>query len=124
MSIAPGGSCQISVTFNPTAAGSLPTTITIASNDPITPAYTENITGTGVAPIVTLSPSPLDFGNQLINTTGGTITLTVSNGGAALVNLITSSLGFVRDERLRVRAARNGYLPLGRNGRSGRKLHH
>ena len=49
------------------------------------------LNGTGVGPIVHLTPSPYDFGNQLINTTGAAVTLTVTNDAAATGDLITSS---------------------------------
>ena len=47
--IAPGGRCSAIVTFNPTAAGTYPATLTINSNDQISPGPSVSITGTATA---------------------------------------------------------------------------
>ena len=49
--VSAGGSCTLNVTFNPSSAGAKNATLTIASNDPLTPEVTVNIAGTAVAPV-------------------------------------------------------------------------
>ena len=46
-SLAIGASCNVFVTFTPTAGGTRAGTVVIASNDPITPAFTVTTTGYG-----------------------------------------------------------------------------
>ncbi len=53
--IAPAGSCTVSVTFTPDAAGAKATALAIASNDPSTPAKSVTLTGTGALPTFTIS---------------------------------------------------------------------
>jgi hypothetical protein len=62
-----GATCAISVTFTPTALGSLSGTLTINDNAPNSP-QTTLLSGTGVAP-ATLTPSSLAFGSQAVGTT-------------------------------------------------------
>ncbi|MGD1098213.1 MAG: choice-of-anchor D domain-containing protein [Bryobacteraceae bacterium] len=95
-SVAPGSFQFVTIAFSATSAGAQSGTITIVSNDPITPSLTVNVTGTGVAPVVTpvinVTPTNLNFGSV---TTGKTsdLTLTVYNSGsgALTVNSVTSS---------------------------------
>jgi ASPM-SPD-2-Hydin domain-containing protein/HYDIN/CFA65/VesB family protein len=87
--LAAGGSCQISVTFNPTAAGSHTATLSIsdsATNGPQTVALSGTATAAGVS-----VPATLDFGNVLPNTTA-TKTLTITNNGSAPLNVSAISL--------------------------------
>src|SRR5207253_3935910 len=67
-SVAAGANCAISVTFTPTATGTRTGAITITDNAAGSP-QSVNLTGTGAAPGVSLSPSSLTFGNQNLNTT-------------------------------------------------------
>ena len=48
--VAPGGSCQVSVLFAPTAAGAYSGTLAVNSNDPDTPQASIALTGTGSSP--------------------------------------------------------------------------
>src|SRR5207253_501563 len=65
-SVAAGANCAISVTFTPTATGTRTGAITITDNAAGSP-QSVNLTGTGAAPGVSLSPSSLTFGNQNLN---------------------------------------------------------
>ena len=71
-----GESCTIKVAFRPSAKGVQTGTVTItddAANSPQTIA----LTGTGT--VVQLSPSALDFGDQVVGTTSDPLTATVTN---------------------------------------------
>jgi len=79
--IVPGASVTLNVTYSPTVAGSNSGSITITSNDPLTPASTISLTGTAtaaaVAPTITTPPA-----NQTV-TAGQTATFAVVAAGTA-----------------------------------------
>jgi uncharacterized repeat protein (TIGR01451 family) len=75
-----GDSCQLSVTFTPSAGGSRNATLAIASDDPGGPRLVSLI-GTGLVSHFALSPKPLAYGNVLTGQSK-TLTLTLSNSGS------------------------------------------
>jgi len=90
--LAAGRSCTITVTFRPAAQGAFSGTLTISSNDPVNPALTVTLTGTGVAPVAalgSLTPSPL------VATRGssaqGTVTLSNTGTYALTINSVAIS---------------------------------
>jgi hypothetical protein len=86
----PGNTCTVTATFKPSALGSENTTLTVTFQGG-TPPATDNLTGTGVFPQATPSPSPVNFNNQVINTTSGAMTLTLTNGGTDVLHLAASN---------------------------------
>ena len=78
--VAPGGTCSIVVTFTPGATGARSATVTVASN--AGPA-TITLTGTGVAPAISVPTTSVAFGNTLVGATAGPVDVTVSNPGTA-----------------------------------------
>src|SRR5450631_1444036 len=92
-SLAPnGGSCPINVTFKPTGTGSRTATLTVATNDPLTPTVTVALTGTGTA--VGLNPTSLNFGSVNVGTNGPTLAVTLTNLNTGTTRLTISSLSF------------------------------
>ena len=91
-SVAASDSCTVNVTFSPTATGALTGTLTITdnSNGATGNAQTVTLTGTGMAPLVTLSAPGLNFGSQPISTTSAAQAETVTNAGTA--NLMISAI--------------------------------
>jgi len=89
-SVAAGGNCTINVTFTPTATGSRSATLTVTDNASNSP-QTAGVSGTGVGPTASLSPTSLSFGKQNVNTTSAPKTVTLSNTGNAplTINSIT-----------------------------------
>ena len=85
-SLAPAANCAISVTFAPTAPGSRTGTLTITGNAPGSP-HVINLSGTGIQPVVALSPLSLSFGNQLVGTTSAAQPLTLNNTGDAPLSI-------------------------------------
>jgi len=90
-------SCTINVSFLPTASGTQTGTLTItdfAGNSPQTVA----LSGTGVAPGVSLSATALSFPAQTVSTTSSpqTITLTNTASGALTPLLINPSGDFAQ----------------------------
>ena len=82
-SIAGPGSCTINVTFNPTGTGARSASVTL--NDSV---GTQNVplTGTGVAPPISLSPTSIAFGNE---TVGVPVVkpVTVKNNGTTAISV-------------------------------------
>ncbi len=83
LSLAPGASSPIAVTFLPTAAGARSAFIVIGSNDPANPVLTVALTGNGTVPVAGVSPGALAFGNQMLGTQSAARSVTLSNTGAA-----------------------------------------
>jgi hypothetical protein len=92
-SLAPGGSCTISVTFTPTAGGGRSGALTLTDNAGNSP-QTVILSGTGLAPVVSLSAATLSFAGQTVSTTSPPQTLTLTNTGAgALTHLAVTPTG-------------------------------
>jgi hypothetical protein len=87
--LVPGFSCTISVTFKPLATGARTASVSIADNAAGSP-QTVTLTGTGAAgttPLVTFTPSSLNFANVPINTTSASQAATLTNTGAAPLSI-------------------------------------
>jgi len=101
-SLAANSSCDIGVIFSPTTAGSQSATLTISDN---TAAGSESVglSGNGVQPTATLSPTSLSFPDTLVGTTSTsqTVTLTNTNTNTAAVlnigNITFSNTTFALD---------------------------
>ncbi|HEV8592323.1 MAG TPA: choice-of-anchor D domain-containing protein, partial [Pyrinomonadaceae bacterium] len=74
-----GGNYQFNVTFTPSARAARSITMTFAHNAGTTAST--NLTGTGVAPVVGVSPASLSFGDQANGTTSAPQAFTISNNG-------------------------------------------
>ena len=85
-SVQPNGSCQISVTFTPTTTGTRNAAVAITDNAPNSPQSVP-LTGVGVLPAVTLSPTSLTFSTQLIFTTSPAQQVTLTNTGAGVLTI-------------------------------------
>lgn len=81
-----GGSCSITVTFTPSATGTRTAAVSIAVDAPASP-QTLPLTGTGVLPAVTLSPTSLAFFNQTIDTTSTAQSATLTNTGLGILTV-------------------------------------
>jgi hypothetical protein len=85
-SLGEGGTCTISVTFTPTAAGTVSGTLTITDNaSPST--QTVSLSGTGAVPTVSVSPPSLTFGSQGVGTSSAPQSVTVTNTGTVAVTI-------------------------------------
>jgi hypothetical protein len=96
-SVAANATCQISVTFTPSALGTRNAFLSINDNAPGSP-QTVNLTGvTPAAPLLTLSPVSITFPGQYVGTSGLPQTVTATNTGNAalsITSVATSSLDF------------------------------
>jgi Abnormal spindle-like microcephaly-assoc'd, ASPM-SPD-2-Hydin len=89
-SLPAGTSCAISVTFTPTASGSRSGTLSITDNAAGSP-QTVSLSGTGIAPLATLSLDSLNFGNQNAGTTSPPRSITLTNSGTAAMTITSIS---------------------------------
>ena len=81
-SLAVGASCTVSVTFLPTATGARAANVQVTDNAADSPESV-SLSGTGIAPAVTLAPSSLTFSSQPLGSTSGAQSVTLTNSGAA-----------------------------------------
>ena len=81
-------SCEVSVTFTPTAVGSRSAILTVTDTSSDSP-QTVQLAGTGVQPTepVGLTPASLNFGTVLIGITSSTQTVTLTNSGNNTLNI-------------------------------------
>lgn len=88
--VGPGGSCRIEATFSPTATGMRSTTLRVNSNAEGSP-HDFTLTGVGIQPAVSLSPTSLNLGSQLVGFVNGpdNVTLTNSGGDQLVIGSIT-----------------------------------
>ena len=85
-SLAAETGCSIDVAFTPTVTGLLSGDLTIASDDPSGPQIVA-LSGTGIAPAVSLSSTSLTFVAQLVGATGDSQIVTLTNTGSASLNI-------------------------------------
>ena len=85
-SVASGGSCTISVTFTPSASGSRTASVSVTDNASGSP-QTVGLSGAGVAPAVSLSPTSLSFVSQTIGTSSTVQTITLTDSGSATLSI-------------------------------------
>jgi len=85
--ISAGGNMTFNAIFAPTSSGAVTGTIQLATNG-VPAQLTINLSGTGVAPTLSLSanPSSLSFGNVTVNTSTS-LTTTLTNNGNANVTI-------------------------------------
>ena len=91
--LAAGANCAMTVTFTPSATGARSANISISDNASGSP-HSVPLAGTGVtpAPGVTLNPTSVSFGNQLVGTTSATRTATLTNSGTAALTITSIAL--------------------------------
>jgi hypothetical protein len=88
-SVPPNGSCDISVTFTPKATGTRKASVSFIDSAPNSPQKVP-LTGVGVLPAVTLSPTKLTFPTQLVFTSSSPQPVQLSNSGLGV--LVISSI--------------------------------
>ncbi len=91
--IQPGSTCYVYVYFNPTAAGPVTGTLTIADNSPGGP-HTVALSGTGIpaSQEIVLSQTSVAFGNQPAGSSGSQTTVYVANQGSTNVTITSIAL--------------------------------
>ena len=88
-----GQSCTLTVMFKPSAIGARTATLQIATNAPTSPDSVA-LSGNGIATVGSITPSSLDFGMQLVQTSStGNKAATIRNTGNAVLHLDTPVIG-------------------------------
>jgi hypothetical protein len=92
-----GSNCAISVTFAPTGMGTMSANLMITDSAAGSPQNV-SLLGTGVAPVVGLSPASLTFATQVVGTTSPAQVVTLSNSGssALAITSITASTSYAQ----------------------------
>jgi Bacterial Ig-like domain (group 3)/FG-GAP-like repeat/Abnormal spindle-like microcephaly-assoc'd, ASPM-SPD-2-Hydin len=85
-SLTPNNSCQIGVTFTPTTTGTRNGAVSVTDNAPGSPQSVP-LTGVGVVPAVTFSPTSLTFPTQLVFTASKAQPVTLTNSGAGVLKI-------------------------------------
>lgn len=93
-SVAAGSSCQLNVTFTPTATGSRTGQLTIVESQSAATLVVA-LAGTGAAPpppptyAASASPASLSFGTQAISTSSTSQSVTLTNTGSGVLSIIS-----------------------------------
>lgn len=90
-SVAAAGSCTLSITFTPTAAGARAGSTTLQDNSAGSP-HIISLQGAGSGPGVSLSPGSLSFGNVLLGTSSAAQSVALTNTGNSVLNLSNVSV--------------------------------
>ncbi|MGA8143448.1 MAG: choice-of-anchor D domain-containing protein [Candidatus Acidiferrales bacterium] len=87
-----GGSCMVSVTFKPIAAGNCSASILVSDNATGNP-HTVPLSGTATQSAVMISPSSANFAGQLVGTPSQPVAITITNSGngALLIGSVSFS---------------------------------
>jgi uncharacterized membrane protein len=88
-SLAMGANCQISVKFTPAAAGKRSAQLSITDSACGLPQVV-NLSGT--ATNVTLAPSPVNFGTEVVGVTSSPLDVTLTNHGTKAITVKTVSI--------------------------------
>ena len=96
-SLAAGANCTISVIFTPSSpAGAKSASVQIADNASGSPQLV-GLSGTGIEPVINLSPAKVAFPAQLVGTTSAPQTLTVKNAASGTDTLRISGISITGD---------------------------
>ncbi len=90
--IAPASTCTIGVTFTPASTTSYTAALNFTDDASSSP-QTVGLSGTGTAPVASLSSPSLAFGTQNVGTTSALQTVIVTNTGTANLAISTVDLG-------------------------------
>jgi hypothetical protein len=88
IAILAGSSCIFNVTFTPTAGGARSSNLSVVSDSAGSPNLVA-VSGTGVAaaPLVSLNPTSLNFGDQTLSTTSTVRSIILTNTGSGTLNI-------------------------------------
>jgi hypothetical protein len=90
--LAVGKTCTIIISFAPNATGPQTGTLTVASNEAASPTII-HLSGVGIGPIVSLSPTSLSFANQRVGVTSSSQPVLLKNTGVtalAIANIMAT----------------------------------
>ncbi len=82
----PKSACQVNVTFTPTGTGARTATVLVTDSAVGSP-HQITVTGTGTAPVVSLSSTSMSFGTQLVGTRSHIHFLNLTNTGTGTLDI-------------------------------------
>lgn len=91
LSVGPGVTSPLNVTFIPNAETAFTGTLTANTNDPMNPTISVALSGSGGLPHIAVSSASLNFGSVAV-CQSASLTLTISNTGAASLNVSAINL--------------------------------
>ncbi|MEZ4706747.1 MAG: choice-of-anchor D domain-containing protein [Caldilineaceae bacterium] len=93
--LSPGASCDVELTFTPTATGGQSGVLTVDSSDADEASVTVNLSGTGVvqAPDINVQPTTLTFNDTVLNSASPAQTITIDNTGTGNLTIQNLTLG-------------------------------
>jgi beta-propeller repeat-containing protein/ASPM-SPD-2-Hydin domain-containing protein/HYDIN/CFA65/VesB family protein len=89
ITVNPGGSCTISVTFSPKTINTLTGSLSVTDNAPGSP---QRVTLKGTGTYIQLTPASENFGNQPVGTKSLPKTITLTNKGSVTVDITGISI--------------------------------
>jgi hypothetical protein len=90
----PGGSCTVPVTFTPNGTGLREAQISATEQTPVgVQTRAINLLGTGILPELSVPAAPVAYGNQLVGTLIGPRGVVVSNTGTDTLHVGTATFG-------------------------------
>ena len=92
--ICPGENRTLTITFAPESMGDKTATLSIHSNDPVTPAFLVLLSGTGLTPRIKITPLRIDFGRIKVGQRSKHSVLTISNTGNSPLHITHISLSY------------------------------
>jgi len=90
-SLNPASSCKISVSYLPTGVFSAIASVTVKTNAASSPD-TVSLTGTGIAPLVSIAPTSKGFGSVMVGTSSTPQAFVLTNSGTAALNITSIAL--------------------------------
>jgi hypothetical protein len=90
--LAPTSTCTITLTFTPAVSGARSATLLVSGAAPANTA-TVSLSGTGGGPVISVSPTSLGFGGQVVTTTSAGQSVIVSNTGNVTLTALSVSFG-------------------------------
>jgi hypothetical protein len=85
-SLAVGANCTVNLTFAPTGGG-VRTAMIVVSDNVSGPAPAINLTGIGLAPVASLSPTSLTFNAQTVGSKSASQSVTLTNASSAALQI-------------------------------------
>jgi hypothetical protein len=82
-SLAPDASCTVTATFDPVTTGSKTATLSVATSGQAATTVLSGIGDPSASPVVTLTPTTINFGSVAVRVLSGAQTVTVRNTGTA-----------------------------------------
>jgi hypothetical protein len=86
-----GNTCTVDVSFQPTSTGSQSATLSVPSDAPGSPS-TASLSGTGIQPGASLSPTSKAYGSVVVDSSSADQTFTLTNTGSAPLHVGTVSI--------------------------------